>query len=339
MAKSRRKHSGFNGIEESPQGRRFLQSMYEMVGGGLTYVPLERLGDKSHVFRIDGKRAWGLLVERPEQQEADTWSLEWGFRLVEPVDEEVLVQATLSARRWDPWLAFGHDPDSPVRKASKKQRKEWRLQRARSGAESDHMVLTVQPRGTEEADLVRIADATLRQLAERYPPDEPRPGVADGSIATLRDRVQDILLDAMERVEIDRDGDFSFAHGSTRVFVRVLDGPGSGAVSVWAVTNVAVPSSPELFEFIATNADAWLFGHLSAHAAADGTAAVILSHRLFGDFLEDEELVATLSVVASTADEIDEDIQQRFGGEIFSSPPLAEQVPRPPADPPTGMYL
>jgi hypothetical protein len=134
MSKLRRKHPGFNTMEETAQGLYFLRHVYNLVGEGVRYFPLERLDDKADVWRIEGRRAWGLLVERTEGSDGDMWNLRWGFRLMEPVGDNLIVQATLSPQRWDPWLAFGQGKDSPVPTATRQQRKEW--DRAESKAAS-----------------------------------------------------------------------------------------------------------------------------------------------------------------------------------------------------------
>lgn len=340
MAKARRKHPAFNTIEETPQGRYFLLHVFNLVGGGLTYVALERLDDNSHVFRIEGERAWGLLVERPERRDGDSWTRQWGFRLVEPVDSDIVVQARLSARRWDPWLAYGDADDSPVRTATRSQRRQWDEQRARSGAERDRLELTVRPRGRRGVELVDVADKTILDLAVRHRPElPPHLGAAAQPSPTLRERVQAMLLETAERVEVDRDGDFSVNVDSSRVFVRILEMEPAPVISVWSVTNVDLRATPELFAYVATNADRWLFGHLGARTDEDGSVYVAFSHRLFGEFLHDDELLATVQVVGATAAQIADDVRQRFGGRVLGAAPDGGDEEPAGDEPPTGMYL
>jgi hypothetical protein len=156
-------------------------------------------------------------------------------------------------------------------------------------------------------------------------------------LAAKREEVRKILTDFLERVEIEKDGSFSFAFGSTRVYVQVGPfGDSASVVSVYAITNHDLPPSPELFEFIATQADAWVFGHLAARIQ-DAKVFVIFRHSILGDFLQPEELQSSLGAVASTANQIDEQIKTKFGGLLSSEPPVqaAASPPTPgPAAPP-----
>ena len=137
------------------------------------------------------------------------------------------------------------------------------------------------------------------------------------NIVETRDRVRYILTDLLGTVEVDRDGEFSFRHDSARIFVGVRPFDEGTVVEVRAYTNIGVPPSPELFEYVALNANAYVFGHLGAFEDGEGEIVVIFSHRLLGDYLDPEELKVAVAAVASTADEVDDEIQERFGGRLF----------------------
>jgi hypothetical protein len=136
------------------------------------------------------------------------------------------------------------------------------------------------------------------------------------NIVEMRDRVRYILTDLLGPVEVDRDGEFSFRHDSARIFVGVRPFDEGTVVEVRAYTNIGVPPSPELYEYLALNANAYVFGHLGAFED-EGGMVVIFSHRLLGDYLDPEELKVAVAAVASTADEIDDEIRDRFGGRLF----------------------
>lgn len=136
------------------------------------------------------------------------------------------------------------------------------------------------------------------------------------AIEATRQRVQRMLADLFGTIEIDREGDFTFRHGSARVFISVSDGFGEHTlVSVRAITNLRVPPSPELFRYISTD-NHYIFGALRAH---EGDEGVLITFRqtLLGDTLDPEELQAAVIAVASTADDVDDEIQSRFGGDRF----------------------
>jgi hypothetical protein len=137
------------------------------------------------------------------------------------------------------------------------------------------------------------------------------------AVAQTRSKVQHYLT-KNGRVEIDKDGDFTFQAGSTQVFIRVIDwGEGDTVVNVWAVVAGMVPVTPALFEFVATRSDEYMMGHLGCQVDEDGTAIVTFSHRMLGNVLDEEELVHAALAVASTADRLDDEIAATFGGRTF----------------------
>ena len=138
----------------------------------------------------------------------------------------------------------------------------------------------------------------------------------NNQLAVVKDKVQRYLTDLLGNVQIDRDGDFNFRHGSAHVFVRVTPlGDERTFVAVWAHTNHEVPPSPELYEYIATG-NQYRFGYLRCREE-NGKVSVVFAHNLLGDFLDPDELKMTVVLVAQTADEVDDAIVTRFGGRKF----------------------
>jgi hypothetical protein len=134
------------------------------------------------------------------------------------------------------------------------------------------------------------------------------------NVPAVRDRVQRILTRLLGSVQVGADGEFSFDYESTRVFIRVEPWQDQATiVSVYAITNIDVPSSLELFRFVAGE-NTWFFGHLAAQEVQDGKVTVVFRHTLLGDYLDPEELRTAVAAVASTADQVDDVIQQQFGG-------------------------
>ena len=135
-------------------------------------------------------------------------------------------------------------------------------------------------------------------------------------VGTVKQKVQRYLADAFGTVQIDRDGDFTFRHGSARIFIRVAElGPDKTAVAIWAPTNNDVPPSPELFRYVATN-NAYTFGSLMAVERGD-TVNIAFKHSMLGDNLDPDELVMAVVLLAGTADKIDNEIKEKFGGRSF----------------------
>lgn len=136
-------------------------------------------------------------------------------------------------------------------------------------------------------------------------------------VLTVKDKVQRYLTDLVGRIEIDSDGDFTFRHGSARMFVSVgAIGKDNTVVALNVPLTLRVRPSAELFHFIATNADRYVFGHLSASERDDGVL-VMYSHSLLGDYLDAEELKWAVGAMATTADDLDNEIRDKFGGDLF----------------------
>jgi len=129
-----------------------------------------------------------------------------------------------------------------------------------------------------------------------------------------RSKVQKYLTDMLGSVTIDKDGDFTIQQGSTMVFIRVVpwrDGE-SAVVSVFAPVLLEVQPSPALHQYIAEND--YVFGNLTLEAGEHGTQTLMFGHRLLGDFLDPAELESAVGAVAFTADDLDDELQPRFGG-------------------------
>ena len=158
------------------------------------------------------------------------------------------------------------------------------------------------------------------------PPPEPAPAVARSAqeaerVEAMRRKVEEMLTQFLGIVQVDRSGTFTFPHESTRVFVNVRPFRGeSTLVNVFAYTNIAVPATPDLFRYVATHADDYIFGHLGARQEEDATVTIIFRHTLLGEHLDPEELRAAVGAVAITADELDDEIRSRFGGRVFQEP-------------------
>jgi hypothetical protein len=156
------------------------------------------------------------------------------------------------------------------------------------------------------------------------PSDAPPPAAPPAAeqpntqLLLLKDKVQRYLADLVGSVQLTPDGAFTFQLGSTRVFVICqARTPEMTTVKIVAPVLIGCAASPELFEHIALHADDYMFGHLSAERAEDGTIGVYFTHILLGDFLDPEELKGAVGRVATTADEIDDELKTRFGGRRF----------------------
>ena len=127
-------------------------------------------------------------------------------------------------------------------------------------------------------------------------------------------QVRDILAKSPGASISETQGTIGVRSGSAFVEVSVEQlSDENSIVTLSAVTNEELEPSPELFKYVATNADNWVFGHLSA-AEREGRASVSLSHNLLGEFLKEEELLLALRYMTQAADDMDDEIKALFGG-------------------------
>jgi len=140
-------------------------------------------------------------------------------------------------------------------------------------------------------------------------------------VTATKDKVQRILTDEFGPVQVDRDSHYTLRHGSARVFIAVRElGDDRTVVQVFCPTNRGITPSPELFHFVATN-NSYMFGSLSAIERDDGTIEIFFGHTLLGDTLDPEELTMAVAMIAGTADDLDTEIMNRFGGSTFHDDP------------------
>ena len=112
----------------------------------------------------------------------------------------------------------------------------------------------------------------------------------------------------------------TFTDVSTRVNVNVQDwgvdknGDPQTLVQLSCPILWEVDPSPALFEWIARQS--YYFGHITAHddTSAPGKLFLLMSHTLLGDYLDEEELNSALYAILGTADKLDDELKQKFGG-------------------------
>lgn len=147
------------------------------------------------------------------------------------------------------------------------------------------------------------------------------------SAAAVRDKVQRILVEEMDvEARLIPDG-FQVPYASTAVNIRVIE-QGDGEPSARVLVSLSAPTlrhvkaSPELFEWIATEGGTYFFGHAiwTQYSDEPGLGIVTFEHTLLGDFLDTAELAGALVALANTSDDLDDELQKRFGGKRFVDP-------------------
>jgi hypothetical protein len=147
-------------------------------------------------------------------------------------------------------------------------------------------------------------------------------------LEALRAKVQ-AYLTSEGPVLVDSDGDYGIRSGSSQTYVRVLAHPNGEASLVTVFTPLlrGVTPTPELYEYVATHQSGQIFGRLfvSSQEGAD-TVDLYLDHALLGDFLDREELLYAAYGISGTADDLDDELKEKFGGERFWEDAPADPV-------------
>jgi hypothetical protein len=143
------------------------------------------------------------------------------------------------------------------------------------------------------------------------------------TVEATTQKVQRILVSKFGNVTLTEDG-FMIREGSTAVQIRVhdfgkaTDGSPSSVVTIWAPVAREIKPTPELFRWACTEGQQRYFGRVSVYEEPGGDAChVALDHTLLGDFLDPDELVSGVVFVTLGADELDDQLQKRFGGKRF----------------------
>lgn len=137
-------------------------------------------------------------------------------------------------------------------------------------------------------------------------------------------KVQRLLTGPMN-LRIQLQGDtigVAFSDMSTQVHLRVIDwgknqdGEPCTLVRISAPILRGVKPSPTLYEYLAREAPRMWFGNISVwdDEESPGMLSLTLGHTLLGDYLDEEELAAAMFGVLNSADELDDQLQKRFGG-------------------------
>lgn len=132
----------------------------------------------------------------------------------------------------------------------------------------------------------------------------------------LKSRVQAMLTNRFQ-VGLDSSGAWTIAYNSAQGWVRCSETEdGRLVVNIDAPLLFGVRPSPELYRHVALHANDLLFGFLNCTENEDGVM-VLLSYRILGDYLDEEELLGGVIAVVASADQLDDELQGLFGGKRF----------------------
>ncbi len=148
-------------------------------------------------------------------------------------------------------------------------------------------------------------------------------GAKMASKKEITDKVQRILANNFP-TQLGSDGSFRIKFGSANIDVEVMDPAfnlASGeedaiwvdvqCILVWGATG-----SPDLYEYIATQAYGPLSVTLYEQRNNAGKYNIVLHNAILGNFIDEEELVSVVGMCGLLADIQDDDLADRFGGTV-----------------------
>jgi hypothetical protein len=120
-----------------------------------------------------------------------------------------------------------------------------------------------------------------------------------------------------------------FTDASTRVNISVQewgknkDGDPSSLVQLSCPILWEVEPTPALYEWVAREGGRYFFGHVVAYddTSAAGKIFLMMSHTLLGDYLDEGELSGALYAMLGTADGLDDELKEKFGGKRLADYP------------------
>jgi hypothetical protein len=142
------------------------------------------------------------------------------------------------------------------------------------------------------------------------------------TVDDVKKKVQRILADELGSVEIDRDGDFVVKHESAVTFIqcRPRNNKPDADIVVRAFCPLVtdVPLTPALYEWVAVDGQEYFFGGCRVLRDDNGkTGRVDFGDSIVGGDLDPNELLNLVYSVVFTANALDNELRDKFGGTLF----------------------
>ena len=154
---------------------------------------------------------------------------------------------------------------------------------------------------------------------------KPRPAGEPEGAVKVRELIEAKLTEMLHGYSVDKRGSYVFGYESAHVFVVPAWLPnGETVVRVFAITNLDVPVSAQLTSYLLEKNLDFVLGSFALDA---DEGAVWFNHNLLGQYLAPDEFEATVAAVAQTANELDDEIKNRFGGRLYAEDPPANISP------------
>ena len=144
------------------------------------------------------------------------------------------------------------------------------------------------------------------------------------TVEATTQKVQRMLVDGFSNVLLSKDG-FAVERGSTRVNIEIKDwgkdrnGDPSSIVRLWASIGREIKPTSEFYRWAAVEGSRFLFGSVTVFENEGATlCSAVFDHTLLADYLDPDELNGAVAVIASTADDLDDVVHDKFGGKRYT---------------------
>lgn len=155
--------------------------------------------------------------------------------------------------------------------------------------------------------------------------DSPPPFTEAIPMATrqqITEHVEQILTNNFRDVEMYAAEGFTLRQGSARAFIEI-EATDDSLAHAPAFVRITVPllqqvtETQELHRHIAFNAGSNRYGSLALRSDSEHGTCIYFMHTLLGNYLDDDELGYAVSEMLAAADDLDDELQQKFGGKRF----------------------
>jgi hypothetical protein len=152
------------------------------------------------------------------------------------------------------------------------------------------------------------------------------------NLLVVKDKVSRYARELFSIVQLDDDGDLIIPYESTKVWIQFVEREVSPereefwnenqlsrtVVQIWAPIIIDVAPSNELYKWVATEGATYFYGHGKVLNYGDkGNVQALFEVCLPGDTIDPGELKQALIAVATTADDLDDELKAKFGGKRY----------------------
>jgi len=141
------------------------------------------------------------------------------------------------------------------------------------------------------------------------------------TLEQVTDKVQRILMENYP-IRKDKDGDIHINHQSAHVYVRIKErsfgeNQKDYMVQLFCPLINSFEPTPEVFKWVALEGQSYFFGHIQMRMPEDGYPELLFVHTLLAVDLDESELLNAVGAVLYTSADLDTELHQKFGGQMF----------------------